>query len=328
MGYLNDWESLLKVASNSFGRTIAGVLAGAALIFSAGMMLGKRFQRPVPVDSAVINRLNQLDSEIKQLHTNDRGIEQLQTKDLPASDIVASSRNSICFIVSTYGLSDPLAPEDANSHRVLASGFLVSGNTVVSNRHVLEPWFGDPVSQGAMRRGAIPHRGRILAYFPGLREPLELSHIVVSQSADLAIAHVDLLAGASIPALHLASQAGAAGDAVVVIGYPLGVTTMLAKTSATPYEVSSLRQDQREVEHLAEFRLIRPTATQGHLADTIDTTLMYDASTAHGSSGGPVFNMRGEVIGVNAALLNGFSGTSLGISTTALLPLLEAGRKH
>jgi S1-C subfamily serine protease len=111
------------------------------------------------------------------------------------------------------------------------------------------------------------------------------------------------------------------------MGYPLGVTTMLAKTAAVPYQISALRQDEKEVDHLAQFKLIRPTATQGHLADASGTTLIYDASTAHGSSGGPVFNMRGEVIGVNAALMSGFAGTSLGVSTAALQPLLDASKK-
>jgi len=50
--------------------------------------------------------------------------------------------------------------------------------------------------------------------------------------------------------------------------------------------------------------------------------LMYDASSAHGSSGGPVFNLQGEVIAVNAAYIDGFNGSSLGVSTAELSSLL------
>ena len=54
--------------------------------------------------------------------------------------------------------------------------------------------------------------------------------------------------------------------------------------------------------------------------------LIYDAPTAHGGSGGPVFNSRGEVIGVNAAYIDGFSGGTLGVSVRALKPLIEAAK--
>ena len=55
--------------------------------------------------------------------------------------------------------------------------------------------------------------------------------------------------------------------------------------------------------------------------------LIYDAPTAHGGSGGPVFNTRGEVIGVNSAYMDGFSGGTLGVSSQALKPLIEQAQK-
>jgi S1-C subfamily serine protease len=284
-------------------------------MFCAGLVMGSRLHRPGALNSELVGRLNQLDAELKQL----------QNRELSASEIVAANRDSICFIVSSYTLADSWAPGSAPvRYRLLATGFLVRGNKVVSNRHVLEGWFGDPHAETAIRLGAVASRGKILAYFPTLKQPLELSHVVASRAADLAVAQVELPSGVAIPPLRLASQTSVTGEAVLVMGYPLGVTTMLAKTAAVPYQVSALRQDEQEVDHLAQFKLIRPTATQGHLADMSGTTLMYDATTAHGSSGGPVFNMRGEVIGVNAALINGFTGTSLGVSTAALLPLLNS----
>jgi serine protease Do len=55
----------------------------------------------------------------------------------------------------------------------------------------------------------------------------------------------------------------------------------------------------------------------------IGDIMIYDAATAHGGSGGPVFNSNGEVIGVNSAYINGFSGGSMGISVESLRPLLK-----
>jgi S1-C subfamily serine protease len=69
--------------------------------------------------------------------------------------------------------------------------------------------------------------------------------------------------------------------------------------------------------------LIRPSTTYGHLGDIIGDKIVYDASSAHGGSGGPVLNSRGEVIGVNFAYMEGFSGSTLGISVDSLRPLLR-----
>jgi len=55
----------------------------------------------------------------------------------------------------------------------------------------------------------------------------------------------------------------------------------------------------------------------------IDGRLIYDAPTAHGGSGGPVFNSNGEVIGINSAYVDGFSGGSIGISIEPLRGLLQ-----
>jgi S1-C subfamily serine protease len=55
--------------------------------------------------------------------------------------------------------------------------------------------------------------------------------------------------------------------------------------------------------------------------------LIYDAPTAHGASGGPVFDSQGQVVAINAAYIDGFSGGTLGVSVQALEPLIQAAKK-
>jgi S1-C subfamily serine protease len=86
--------------------------------------------------------------------------------------------------------------------------------------------------------------------------------------------------------------------------------------------------DMTAASELAALSLIRPSATFGHLGDIVGDKLIYDAPTAHGGSGGPVFDSKGEVIGVNSAYIDGFSGGTLGVSVDALRPLVAAAEKR
>ena len=58
------------------------------------------------------------------------------------------------------------------------------------------------------------------------------------------------------------------------------------------------------------------------MSDIVGEKLIYDAPTAQGGSGGPVFNSNGEAIAVNAAYIDGFTGGTIGITTESLKPLL------
>ena len=306
----------MKISSISVWRRTALALAATSLIFAAGVLAGSRFlpsgEKPA-TNGDLLGRVNELDAELKQLRSSEK----------QPSEIISNARNSVCFIVSSYRLTSSDEMPSANfRYRLFATGFLTSDGIVVSNRHVMEPWFGDAKAQRLIFQGFLPTRERVLAYFPTLSAPVELSDFFSASDSDVAVAHVQLPSGASVSPLHLAGVTSAPGDPVLVIGYPLGVTTMLAKSTALPYELSGLR-DEQQVDRLARINLIRPSATQGHLSDVIGTSLMYDATTAHGSSGGPVLNMQGEVVGVNAALINGFDGTSLGVSVDALHDLLR-----
>jgi len=106
------------------------------------------------------------------------------------------------------------------------------------------------------------------------------------------------------------------------------VLGMVAKSPPAVYDRLAYRKDDvGAASELAALSLIRPSATYGHLGDVVGEKLVYDAPTAHGGSGGPVFDSHGEVIGVNAAYIDGFSGGTLGISVKALRPLIAVAEK-
>jgi S1-C subfamily serine protease len=51
--------------------------------------------------------------------------------------------------------------------------------------------------------------------------------------------------------------------------------------------------------------------------------VVYDAETTHGGSGGPVLNLDGMVLAVNAAVLPQFDGSNMGVPADEALRLLQ-----
>ena len=118
-------------------------------------------------------------------------------------------------------------------------------------------------------------------------------------------------------------------ELVTVIGYPMGVVGMVAKSPTAVYDRLAFRRDDMgAANELAALSLIRPSATCGTPGRRRGGQAHYDAPTAHGGSGGPVFDFRGQVIGINSAYLDGFSGGTLGISVQTLRPLIQAAQKR
>lgn len=77
------------------------------------------------------------------------------------------------------------------------------------------------------------------------------------------------------------------------------------------------------VERLAKEGRISPLASRSIVGQVTPEAIVYDAETTRGGSGGPVFNMNGEVVAVNAAIMPEFNGANLGVPIAGALPLLQ-----
>ena len=260
----------------------------------------------------------------KQVHELTAQVEQLKQDQAMPAVVLNRYRNSIGYIYGVYqvGFSNQRPVIRA---RVSGTGFLVGNGLVATNRHVAEPWYGDTEAQKLIDQGAVGMLESLVVFFPGSPTPVNLSPASVSKTSDLAVLHAentDVVRG--LPTLPLAKSSGAPGQLVTVIGYPMGIAGMVAKSPAGIYERMAYRHnDINAASELAALSLIRPSTTCGHLGDVVGDKLIYDAPTAHGGSGGPVFNTKGEVIGVNSAYMDGFSGGTLGVSVDSLRPLLQ-----
>jgi serine protease Do len=121
---------------------------------------------------------------------------------------------------------------------------------------------------------------------------------------DLAL--LKIVAPKELPTLKLGdSDAVSAGDQIVAIGNPLGVLT---------YSVTSGLISQ--VRHACDQDDIAKDKCKQEL-----TVLQFSAAISPGSSGGPLFNEFGEVVGVTTAIITAAQNTNLAVPGNYLKPM-------
>jgi S1-C subfamily serine protease len=313
-------EQASAQVNESWQQMVQGVLGVAMLIGAVAMF---HFYSPATALGP------QPDDLQKQVHTLTTQVAELQKEQAMPALVLSRYRNSIGYIYGVYQIGFANQPASIRA-RVSGTGFLVSDGMLATNRHVAEPWYGDSEAEGLMQRGATAMLESMVVFFPGSPTPVPLSPGAVSSVGDLAVLKIqDKDAVRGLAVLPLARGNVLAGEPVTVIGYPMGIAGMVAKSPNGIYQRMAYRHnDITAASELAALSLIRPSTTCGHVGDVVGDKLIYDAPTAHGGSGGPVFNSNAEVIGVNSAYIDGFSGGTLGFSAEALRPLIAEAQKN
>lgn len=292
---------------------------------------------PAQEASALRGRLRRTEGQIRQI----------ESADSVAQGIIKTYSQSVCLIHVSVAIREQssgrplryvgLAPDgeplielsgqpaitlDGNGPEVrvhsLGSGFLAgAGGRVVTNHHVVEPWWADE-SLGSMKeKGLQPVISEMEAFFP--ESPRSFSCVTerISTDADLAVVRADLGdLKREILSFDAPGESNLSGQAVVLMGYPTGIEAILARTddSVVREIVLTSRGELKSIlAELAVRNLIRPTVTQGHVGDVLKDKIVYDAQTTSGGSGGPLFNQRGKVIGINFAIVRSFGGSNFGI---------------
>ncbi len=296
-------------------RFVQGLLGALGLV-GAGLMF---YYYAPPETGGLAQQVHQLSSEVADMERQQR-----QQSFSPAA--VNDARESVAYI---YGIYHVTGTKQNFRARVAGTGFVVAPGLLATNRHVAEPWYGDREVAVALRRGGTPVLEKLVAYFPSSPLPVKLETAVVAKQGDLAVLRMEESAFTrKLRPLTLSQTLTHVGESVSVLAYPMGVTGMVAKSPAVVYDRLSAHPDDADTAaELAALSLIRPSATFGHVGDVTGDKLIYDAPTARGGSGGPVLNLRGEVVGINSAYIDGFSGGTLGITVGQLRPLIETAKQ-
>ena len=149
------------------------------------------------------------------------------------------------------------------------------------------------------------------AFFPGMKEPFPLTVERISDEVDVALLRIDMR-DAKIPVLELdytETRCGA-GRTRNIVGIPSRSKCHICKDRPCNRKAAFNMPFIPLVQELSNWGLIRPLATQGHLSDIMQNRIVYDAQTTAGGSGGPIFNNKGKVIGINYGIFPGFRGSN------------------
>jgi S1-C subfamily serine protease len=189
--------------------------------------------------------------------------------------------------------------------------------TVVTNRHLVRMWESFKPAQQAIEAGFDPDMVSLRLFLPGEASPYDLHLVALSDRTDLALLRTDRPpAGRPLLVLSNRDDPVRIGEPIVMLSYPGSIDTLLARV---------LKPDSKEVldaaggdpnklaEEVARRNLIRPLATQGHVSDVSPDLITYEAGSATGSSGAPLFNRAGKVFAVNHAALQRIGGVHLAL---------------
>lgn len=234
--------------------------------------------------------------------------------------------------VQTSGEPTTLTPDGKAAvaeFEFVGTGFYVGEGFVMTNRHIAQPWLADDRAQSLSSsvRGQ-PRLKKLNAYFPEHSQPIPLKFKLAGSRDDLAVCLLDtkdLPTDIPLIPLEIDQDAVTVGKMVVMMGYPNGPDRLLALLDEN--ESRGIQQRYGSMDsllgHLAESKSIQPQTTQGNITDLNGRRIAYDARTAEGGSGAPVFGPTGRVIGVNFAVFTENQSSNFAVPIQYGIALLE-----
>ncbi|MCP4316575.1 MAG: hypothetical protein GY789_11315 [Hyphomicrobiales bacterium] len=302
--------------------------------------------------------LEALSSQLQgQIATTTERVEDIERRSEASAKVIADATASILFLQGAWGfrekdgermlrqvlgadgkpivlpngtLSLSLDGEGPVAERqYTGTGFLIGDEgLLVTNRHVGLPWEFDANIKMILAHGLEPVITKFIGYLPGNETPVPVELVAASDTADLAVLRQSE-PGGSTTGLRLAGASPEPGDEIIVMGYPTGLRSMLAQ--AGKRFVEDLRESGdtgfwKVSQSLADAGRIVPLASRGIVGGTSSETIAYDAETTHGGSGGPVLDIYGAVVAVNAAILPEYGGSNLGVPVEKVKELLKGAK--
>jgi S1-C subfamily serine protease len=196
------------------------------------------------------------------------------------------------------------------------TAFVVNASgALLTNRHVAKPWEDDSSVKTWVEQGMEPVLIKFVGHLPFIDNSFPVRLLKASDESDLAILLCSDVVN-NLPHINLSEKPLKPGDEVIVMGYPTGLRAMLAQTGEA--FLAELQEDKDldfwdVAERLSKSNFIRPLASRGIVGQLTTATVVYDADTTHGGSGGPVLDMNGDVVAINTAIIPEYGGSNFGV---------------
>lgn len=192
--------------------------------------------------------------------------------------------------------------------------------------YVFEPNVARAISGG--ERGFFGRNDVLTVRFPGTRTDFNATLVKISPDSDVAEIKID---ATNLSKLDLADDGTVGlGDKVVLLGYPGGSNQTYAEADSNARGIT-------------RFFIPEPTVTEGVVAklpsqlakkdgeikikDTFGTMYQLDISAGAGTSGGPVLDKRGKVIGLMSMGLVDEEHVSFAVPVSSVHEMLRAQRQ-
>ena len=315
----------------------------------AGALARARGEALTPGDLQALRR-----ELASSLSSNAERLAVLERRSEASARVIAGSVPSILFLQGSYGfrernsgrmmrhivdddgrpmispMGQPLLSLKGNGpvaeRQFTGTGFSIGDSgALITNRHVALPWENDANVQMLAGQGLEPVMIKYIVYVPGAKTAGEVELVRVSEDSDLAVLRRKD-PREPVPGLRLAKAPPTPGDEVIVMGYPTGLRSMLAQSGEEFVKELQKTKDTgfwSVAARLAEKGHIAPLASRGIVSQITTETIVYDAETTHGGSGGPVLDVNGAVVAVNTAILPEYGGSNLGVPVAKVRVLLE-----
>lgn len=206
------------------------------------------------------------------------------SKNISFAEIATRNERAIVLIYNKYELYDKNG-KFIQEQITNGSGFVINPTgEIVTNRHVIEPWeFKASLESMDLPVGTTGKIKQLGIFFANDKLDAEFMCPVqdfrVSKEVDAAILKIDPPKSLkTVEGINSDPKSLHQGDEIVVIGFPLGV------------EINKLTQD----------KTAKSSLTRGVISKIPDNLkqIQLDVAAYEGSSGGPIFNSSGQVIGV------------------------------
>jgi S1-C subfamily serine protease len=302
-------------------------------------------------------RLSDLDTLRQELGHSltdaSKRLDLLEKRSAASKRVIAESTRSVVFLQGAYGFRDTMSDRmlryrvnddgqplfsyrgeplltlegdgEIAERQFTGTAFVVSSDgALLTNRHVAKPWEEDTSLETMLEQGMEPVLIKFIGHLPFIDTAFPVRLLKASDESDLAILLCSDVTN-NLPHLNLSNKPLVPGDEVIVMGYPTGLRSMLAQTGDT--FLAGLREDENldfwaVADRLSKSGFIRPLASRGIVGQLSTATVVYDADTTHGGSGGPVLDINGDVVAVNSAIIPEYGGSNFGVPVEQVRRLL------